>query len=217
MGPFPHDAPAAAISGAQSDGHRRLRIRRIRPSRAGKARRAVRAPWASRRSRSIGPRTCTLWRQGDVNFVVNAEPDSFAQRFAARARALRLRHGVPRRRCASRPMSARCRSAPSLSRARSARWSSTSRRSRGSAARCSISSTAMAPRARSGTSISSGPASAIRSPRRRGLYYLDHLTHNVYRGRMDHWADWYCEAVQLPRDPLLQHRGQADRPDLAGA
>jgi 4-hydroxyphenylpyruvate dioxygenase len=24
-----------------------------------------------------------------------------------------------------------------------------------------------------------------------GLYYLDHLTHNVYRGRMDYWASWY--------------------------
>ena len=24
-----------------------------------------------------------------------------------------------------------------------------------------------------------------------GLYYLDHLTHNVQRGRMDHWAGWY--------------------------
>ena len=28
-------------------------------------------------------------------------------------------------------------------------------------------------------------------PERRGLYYLDHLTHNVMRGRMDHWAGWY--------------------------
>ena len=24
-----------------------------------------------------------------------------------------------------------------------------------------------------------------------GLQYIDHLTHNVYRGRMDSWADWY--------------------------
>ena len=27
----------------------------------------------------------TLYRQGDINFIVNAEPDSFAQRFAQRA------------------------------------------------------------------------------------------------------------------------------------
>jgi len=28
-------------------------------------------------------------------------------------------------------------------------------------------------------------------PERRGLYYLDHLTHNVGRGRMDVWAGFY--------------------------
>ena len=28
-------------------------------------------------------------------------------------------------------------------------------------------------------------------PEKCGLYYLDHLTHNVQRGRMDHWAAWY--------------------------
>jgi 4-hydroxyphenylpyruvate dioxygenase len=28
-------------------------------------------------------------------------------------------------------------------------------------------------------------------PEPAGLYYLDHLTHNVHRGRMDHWAGWY--------------------------
>ncbi len=28
-------------------------------------------------------------------------------------------------------------------------------------------------------------------PEGAGLYYLDHLTHNVFRGRMDYWADWY--------------------------
>jgi 4-hydroxyphenylpyruvate dioxygenase len=28
-------------------------------------------------------------------------------------------------------------------------------------------------------------------PEGAGLHYLDHLTHNVHRGRMDYWADWY--------------------------
>ena len=56
---------------------------------------------AKHRSRDV-----TLYRQGDVNFIVNAEPDSFARRFAEAARPLRLRHGVPRRRCAGTPSSA---------------------------------------------------------------------------------------------------------------
>ena len=50
-----------------------------------------------------------------------------------------------------------------------------------------------------------------------GFYYLDHLTHNVYRGNMDKWFDFYAKPVQLPPDPLLRHRGQAHRPALARA
>ena len=76
----------------------------------------------------------TLHRQGDINFIINAEPDSFGQRFAqqhgpsACAMAFRVKDAA---RGAS---SAASSSAPSRSRARSARWSSTSRRSKASAA-----------------------------------------------------------------------------------
>ena len=41
------------------------------------------------------------------------------------------------------------------------------------------------------TRSSRGPASATRSREGDGLYYLDHLTHNVARGRMDVWAGFY--------------------------
>mgnify|MGYP003346312466 CR=1 FL=1 len=30
-------------------------------------------------------------------------------------------------------------------------------------------------------------------PEGAGLHYIDHLTHNVRRGRMDHWSDWYAK------------------------
>ena len=49
-----------------------------------------------------------------------------------------------------------------------------------------------------------------------GLHTLDHLTHNLQRGRMDHWAGYLRAHLQLPRDPLFRHRGPADRPVLAG-
>ena len=42
-----------------------------------------------------------------------------------------------------------------------------------------------------GTTILSGWRRAIRRPEGAGLQTIDHLTHNVYRGRMDAWADWY--------------------------
>ena len=34
-------------------------------------------------------------------------------------------------------------------------------------------------------------AGVARSPEGAGLHTLDHLTHNVFRGRMDHWAEFY--------------------------
>ena len=35
------------------------------------------------------------------------------------------------------------------------------------------------------------PVGAARRPPRRGLACIDHLTHNVHRGRMDEWAGFY--------------------------
>ena len=59
-------------------------------------------------------------------------------------------------------------------------------------------------------------AGADQHPEGVGLVEIDHLTHNVYRGRMDQWAQFYETALQLPRNPLLRHRGQADGPEVAG-
>ena len=42
------------------------------------------------------------------------------------------------------------------------------------------------------TLTSNGWKAAIRSRKALGLYYIDHLTHNVYRGRLDEWADFYA-------------------------
>ena len=58
-------------------------------------------------------------------------------------------------------------------------------------------------------------AGVDRHPKGHGLKLIDHLTHNVYRGRMAYWAGVLREAVQLPRDPLLRHQGRVHRPDVA--
>ena len=55
-----------------------------------------------------------------------------------------------------------------------------------------------------------------RHPAGHGLKLIDHLTHNVYRGRMAFWAELLRAALQLPRDPLLRHPGRVHRPDLEG-
>ena len=50
----------------------------------------------------------------------------------------------------------------------------------------------------------------------RKLTYIDHLTHNVNRGQDGDLGRFLREALQLPRDPLLRHRGQGHRPVLQG-
>jgi 4-hydroxyphenylpyruvate dioxygenase len=45
--------------------------------------------------REAPPQGVTLYRQGGINFILNAEPDSFAQRFARLHGPSDLRHRVP--------------------------------------------------------------------------------------------------------------------------
>ena len=190
MGPYPHNAPRAEISDENpmgTDGFEFVEYASTEPEKLHDLFQTMGfTAVAKHRSRDV-----TLYRQGEINFVVNAEPDSFARPVRRAARPLRLRHGVPRRRCRARLRAALSAWAPSRWRRTSARWNSTFRRSRASAEACSTSSTATATGARSTTSISSGPASGSRDPTGAGLYYIDHLTHNVRRGNMDVWADFY--------------------------
>ena len=44
-----------------------------------------------------------------------------------------------------------------------------------------------------------------------GFYYLDHLTHNVYRGQDGQMVGVLPRAVRLQADPLLRHRRQDHR------
>ncbi len=46
----------------------------------------------------------TLYRQGEINFIVNAEPGQPRRALRPGARSQRLRHGVPREGCGARPI-----------------------------------------------------------------------------------------------------------------
>ena len=48
----------------------------------GRDGRACSSAWASRPIARHRHKNVTLYRQGEINFIINAEPDSFAQRFA---------------------------------------------------------------------------------------------------------------------------------------
>jgi 4-hydroxyphenylpyruvate dioxygenase len=141
-----------------------------------------------------------LYRQGEINFVVNAEPDSFAQRFArlhgpsicaiafrvenaavAYQRALELgAWGFDNR---SGPMELNI---PAIKGIGDSllylvdRW-----RGKNGAAPESIGDISI-------YDVDFEPIpGAAANPVGHGLAYIDHLTHNVHRGRMKEWAEFY--------------------------
>ncbi|MEZ5661508.1 MAG: 4-hydroxyphenylpyruvate dioxygenase [Burkholderiaceae bacterium] len=142
----------------------------------------------------------TLYRQGQVNFIVNAEPDSFAQRFArlhgpsicaiairvndanaAYRRALEL--GAWGFDSASRPGELNI---PAIKGIGDSliylvdRWRGKDGRGRDAIGDISIYDVDFEP-----------IAGADPNPAGVGLSYVDHLTHNVHRGRMGEWAEFY--------------------------
>jgi 4-hydroxyphenylpyruvate dioxygenase len=143
----------------------------------------------------------TLYRQGDINFIINAEPDSFAQRFARQhgpsvcAIAIRVQDAAFAYRRAlelgawgfdnkNGPMELNI---PAIKGVGDSllylvdRW-----RGKNSGAQ---------PGAIGDISIYDVDFVAIEgaeaNPVGSGLTYIDHLTHNVHRGRMKEWSDFY--------------------------
>jgi 4-hydroxyphenylpyruvate dioxygenase len=141
-----------------------------------------------------------LYKQGDVNFIVNAEPQSFAQNFARR-------HGPSVCAMAFRVKDAAAAYAQLVGRGA---WGVESRPGPGELSIPAIKGIGDSliylvdryPENAYGNTIYDvdfkplpgfeplwlGEASA---PAGAGLARVDHLTHNVHRGRMDEWADFY--------------------------
>ena len=193
----------------QSARPRRLRVRRVHQPRSGGAGRSVHASWASPMSAITAPRRSAITRRAtsisSSTWSRRASRPISARRTAPRPTPWPSGSAIRRRRWGWRSSAARPRS-----KARAAPASSKFRRSRGLAAPSSIWSIATAP-IRFTTSISSRSPGAARDDNSVGLQTLDHLTHNVNRGRMDHWAHFYETHLQFPPDPLFRHRGAADR------
>ena len=145
----------------------------------------------------------TLYRQGEINFILNAEPDSFAQRFARLhgpsicAIAFRVEDAAKAYRRAlelgawgfdnkSGPMELNI---PAIKGIGDSliylvdRWRGKHGAQPGSVGDISIYDVDFMPMP--------GAASATQQPEGYGLTYIDHLTHNVHRGRMKEWSDFY--------------------------
>ncbi|KZK94388.1 MULTISPECIES: 4-hydroxyphenylpyruvate dioxygenase [unclassified Pseudovibrio] len=189
MGPFPHDAGPAEITAenpAGTDGFEFVEFAHPEPEKLDVLfRRMGFAPVAKHKSKNI-----TLYRQGDVNYILNAEPNSFASRFIDE-------HGP----CA-----------PSMAwRVVDAQQTFEHAVSRGAEPYTGSDKTLDAPAIKGiGGSLlyfidkygDKGSAysqefdwlgKADPKPTGKSFYYLDHLTHNVYRGNMDKWWTFYRE------------------------
>ena len=59
------------------------------------------------------------------------------------------------------------------------------------------------------TPSSNGLARAIRGHAGAGLYYIDHLTHNVHRGRMDVWTGFYAKLFNFRQIRFFDIEGRA--------
>ena len=190
MGPYPHDAPPATISDDNpmgTDGFEFVEYASTEPEKLCRLFETMGfAAVARHRSKDV-----TLYRQGDVNFVVNAEPDSFARASPSctgRAPARwRFAWSTP-----AMPSSARWRSAPSRSRPRSGPMELNIPAVEG------IGGSLLYFVDRYGEKGSiwdvdfRWTGEPDPKPEGAGLFYIDHLTHNVYRGNMEKWADWYA-------------------------
>jgi 4-hydroxyphenylpyruvate dioxygenase len=145
----------------------------------------------------------TLYRQGDINFIINAEQDSFAQRFArqhgpsvcaiairvddaayAYKRALELgAWGFDNK---TGPMELNI---PAIKGVGDSllyfvdRW-------RGKNATKGVPANAIGDISIYDVDFVAIPG-AVANPVGNGLTYIDHLTHNVHRGRMKEWATFY--------------------------
>ena len=142
----------------------------------------------------------TLYRQGEINFILNAEPDSFAQRFA------RL-HGPSICAIAFRVADAGRAYARAIS---LGAWGYDSTGGPGELNIPAIkgigdSMIYLVDRWRGKDGATPGEIGNIsiydvdfeaipgapQNPAGHGLAYIDHLTHNVHRGRMDEWSSYY--------------------------
>jgi 4-hydroxyphenylpyruvate dioxygenase len=152
-----------------------------------------------------------LYRQGGINFIVNAEPDSFAQRFArlhgpsicaiairvenaasAYERAIQL--GAWGYDARSGPMELNI---PAIKGIGDSllylvdRWRGKDGKLPGSIGDISIYDVDFEPIKQGEAGLDAKDFAADIQPEGCGLIAVDHLTHNVHRGRMKEWADFY--------------------------
>ncbi|RMD90614.1 MAG: 4-hydroxyphenylpyruvate dioxygenase [Alphaproteobacteria bacterium] len=184
MGPFPHNAPPAEISAenpAGTDGFEFVEFAHPEPEKL----RDLFAKMGFTHTATHKRRAVELWQQGGISFLLNAEPEGHAARFIAE-------HGP----CA-----------PSMGwRVVDAEHAFRHAVARGATPYDGPGKTMDVPAivGIGGSLIyfidgyrDASPYNAefdwiqTAYPQGAGFYYIDHLTHNVHRGNMDKWFEFY--------------------------
>jgi 4-hydroxyphenylpyruvate dioxygenase len=189
MGPFPHDAPPAIISAQNpigTDGFEFVEFAHFQPEQlAALFEQMGFARVAKHKSKAI-----SVYRQGSINYVLNAEPESFATRFlhthgpCAASMAWRVvdaKHAFDHAvNLGAEPYlgSDKTLNAPAI---------------KGIGGSLLYFVDRYGPKGSPYAGEFAWVDEADPRPKGVGFYYLDHLTHNVKRGNMDKWFGFYTK------------------------
>ena len=201
MGPFPHDAPRSEISAdnpAGTDGFEFVEFAHEDPQ----ALRDLFTKMGFAHVANHKTKAVELWQQGDVSYLLNAEPDSFAARFVKE-------HGP----CA-----------PSMAwRVVDAQKAFDHAVEKGATPYAAEDKTMNVPAILGiggsllyfidqcyDTSPYNDEFDWIDSahPAGDGFYYLDHLTHNVHKGNMDKWFKFYTDLFNFKEIRFFDIQGK---------
>ncbi len=185
MGPFPHDAPKARISAenpAGTDGFEFVEFAHPEPEKLREVLGKMGFTLTARHRR----KAAELWQQGDITYVLTDEPGSHARRFAEE-------HGPCAPAMAWRVVDAAHAFAHAVARGatpfdgpgKTLDWPAII----GIGGSLIYFTDAYGPRAN--PYAAEFDFVAAPKPAGVGFTYLDHLTHNVHRGNMDTWFDFY--------------------------
>src|SRR5467141_2980745 len=207
MGPFPHDAPPATIGADNpmgTDGFEFVEYAHPRPE-------ALHAlfklmgyvPVARHKTRKI-----TVYRQGDINYLVNEAPGTHGFNFVAA-------HGPCAPSMAFRVVDAKLAFERALSLGAEPADISSAQKTLDVPAIKGIGGSVLYFVDRYGAKGSAYDIEfewlGARDPRPAGagLYYIDHLTHNVHRGRMDVWTGFYEKLFNFRQIRFFDIEGRA--------
>jgi 4-hydroxyphenylpyruvate dioxygenase len=201
MGPFPHDAPPATISPenpAGTDGFEFVEFAHPDPQ----ALRDLFARMGYAHTASHRTKAIELWQQGDITYVLNAEPGSFGMRFADQ-------HGPCAPSMGWRVVDAAQAYAHAI--ARGARAYEGDDKVLDVPAIFGIGGSLIylvdryfhtSPYNDEYNWIADAHSKGV------GFFYLDHLTHNVQRGNMDNWFAFYADIFNFKEIRFFDIQGK---------